>query len=246
MLAGHYRPLSRPLHQIEAEAGRLGVRHLVLVQPSVYGTDNGLLLRALNVEPGRHRGVVVIADDTTDAALDAMHAAGVRGARLNRVSPVGESVDVAARFHQLAPRLQARGWHLQWYARPDQLAQLAALHTGPGPTCVLDHLAGLHAGVGDGHPAWDALASLAARGAWVKLSGWYRLGAAEPYEELLPIIRRVAALFGERLVWGSDWPHTSFAPDRQPRYASTWQPVVAALGAARAAALRDRMPALYR
>jgi len=244
--AGHYRPQPRPLDQIEEEAGRLGVRHLVLVQPSVYGSDNGVLLRALKVEPGRHRGVVVIDGDTTDAALDAMHAAGVRGARLNRVSPVGESVDIAARFRQLAPRLQARGWHLQWYARPDQLAELAALHAGPGPTCVLDHLAGLHAGLDDGHPAWRALESLAAQGAWIKLSGWYRLGAAEPYDELLPITRRVAALFEERLVWGSDWPHTSFKPDRQPRYASTWEPVVDALGATRAAALRDRMPALYR
>src|SRR5687768_1673167 len=90
---GHYRPVDRPLSHIEAVAQRHGVRHLVLVQPSVYGTDNTLMLRALAVEPGRHRGVAVVDDPVSDGELDAMHAAGVRGVRLNLVSPVGEAID---------------------------------------------------------------------------------------------------------------------------------------------------------
>lgn len=244
--AGHYQPVQRPLAQIEAQAAQAGVGHLVLVQPSVYGSDNRLLLEALRHEPGRHRGVVVLGDAPDSAELDAMHDAGVRGARLNRVSPVGEAPDIAARFRRLAPMLIERGWHLQWYAQPGQLAEIAALHAGRAPIGVLDHLAGLHAGVADADPAWQSLAALADRGAWVKLSGWYRLGAAEPYDALVPLIRRVASIFGERLVWGSDWPHTRFAPERMPRYASTWEPVVAALGPAAATKLRRASPALYR
>ncbi|WP_088282664.1 amidohydrolase [Ideonella sp. A 288] len=244
--AGHYRPAHRPLAEIEATAAALGVHHLVLVQPSVYGTDNGVLLRALAAEPGRHRGVVVIDDAIGDDALDTMHAAGVRGARLNLVSPVGEDTDPARRFATLAPRLRARGWHLQWYVAPQQLPQVAALHQGSGVTCVLDHLAGMRAKLDADDPAWAALHSLAAQGAWVKLSGWYRLGAVAPYAELLPLVRRVAALFGERLVWGSDWPHTAFAPTALPPYASTWQPVVDALGLSAAEALRRGPPAIYR
>lgn len=246
VLGGHYRPVHRPLAAIESAAGRHGVGHLVLVQPSVYGTDNSLLLQALRVQPGRHRGVVVLADDVGDIELDAMHAAGVRGVRLNLVSPVGEAVDVGARFRRLAPRLHERGWHLQWYVGADALAGLVRLHGGGAPVCVLDHLAGLHAGLADDHPAWSALAALAAGGAWVKLSGWYRLGATAPYNTLLPSVQRVAALFGDRLVWGSDWPHTSFEADRLPPYASTWEPVVAALGALRAHTLRNTVPAIYR
>jgi len=156
--AGHYQPVRRPLAQIEAQAAQAGVGHLVLVQPSVYGSDNSLLLEALRREPGRHRGVVVLGDAPAAAELDAMHAAGVRGVRLNRVSPVGEAPDIAARFHRLAPVLLDRGWHLQWYAQPEQLAEIAALHAGRAPTCVLDHLAGMSAGVADDHPAWPALA----------------------------------------------------------------------------------------
>jgi predicted TIM-barrel fold metal-dependent hydrolase len=66
-----------------------------------------------------------------------------------------------------------------------------------------------------------------------------------PYEALLPVMRRVAAMFGPRLVWGSDWPHTSFAAGSAPPYAATWAPVPAALGEAAARAVRDAPPAIY-
>ena len=243
--AGHYRPAHRPLAQIEAQASLLGVGHLVLVQPSVYGTDHSVLLQALREQPGRHRGVAVPGERTTEAELDAWDAAGVRGARLNQVSPLGETGDIVSRFRAIVPRLRERGWHLQWYAEPHHLPQIAALHTAGTVTCVLDHLGGLTAGMRNDDPAWTALRTLADQGAWMKLSGWYRLGAVEPYAALLPVIVRVADLFGERLVWGSDWPHTHFAPDAQPAYESTWAPLVDALGAQRAARVRDTVPALY-
>lgn len=243
--SGHYQPVDRPLAQIEAVAQAQGVAHLVLVQPSVYGTDNTVMLRSLAAAPGRHRGVAVVADDVTDAELDAMHACGVRGVRLNLVSPVGERAEPALRFAALAPRLRRLGWHVQWYARAEQLPRIAAWHGRGGITCVLDHLAGFGSH-GAGQAPWQAAAALAAQGAWLKLSGWYRLGAQAPYAELVPHIQRLAGLFGERLVWGSDWPHTLFAPEAMPAYASTWQPVMDALGREAAEALRRRQPAIYR
>lgn len=242
---GHYRPVDRRLAQVEAVALEHRVRHLVLVQPSVYGTDNTLMLNALALEPGRHRGVAVVADDIADAELDALHAAGVRGVRLNLVSPVGEGFDAARRFAALAPRLRRLGWHLEWYADAEHLPRIAELHRAGDLTCVLDHLAGIGARVADDHPAWRAAARLAERGAWLKLSGWYRLGAEAPYTSLVPRIRRLADLFGERMIWGSDWPHTTFVPDAMPPYVETWQPVVDALGVDAAEALRSRRPAIY-
>lgn len=242
---GHYRPVDRPLDEIEAVARGHGVAHLVLVQPSVYGTDNSLMLRALAREPGRHRGVVVVADEIADAELDEMHDRGVRGVRFNLVSPAGEGAPQQRRFAALAPRLRERGWHVQWYARAGQLASIAELHRRSGLTCVLDHLGGLGTGVTADDTAWQAVAALADQGAWLKLSGWYRLDACAPYAELVPRIGRLAAMFGGRMVWGSDWPHTSFAPDAAPGYDSTWRPVVDALGADAAVELRQRKPAIY-
>jgi predicted TIM-barrel fold metal-dependent hydrolase len=234
----HYRPAHRPLADIERLAQSHGFGHLVLVQPSVYGTDNNVLLDALRAGGGRHRGVVVLPPSIGDSALQAMHALGVRGVRFNLVSPVGDSLKAGEgqgaldSFQALAPRLRALGWHVQWYASPEDLPAIAALHAASPVPAVLDHLAGMHAGVPASHPAWQALEQLAAQGAWVKLSGWYRLGAQAPYEALDETLRKVAGLFGRRMVWGSDWPHTSFAPDALPAYASTWEPVVRALTAA--------------
>lgn len=226
---GHYAPQHCPLATIEALAQGHGFGHLVLVQPSVYGTDNSVLLDALRVQPGRHRAVVVVDSLVSDAELTHMHSLGVRGVRFNLVSPAGNSSNFAADFATLAPRLQAMGWHVQWYARPEDLPLIFALHQATPVAAVLDHLAGMHAHLPADHAAWQALEKLAGQGAWVKLSGWYRLQAASPYAMLGSSTARVAKLFAGHLLWGSDWPHTSFHPEAKPPYASTLQPAVRAL-----------------
>jgi len=243
---GHYHPVHHPLEEIEAVAAAHGVHHLVLIQPSVYETDNSLILDALAKEPGRHRAVVVLDNDISDHELDAMHVAGVRGARFNLVSPVGERTTVETRFDALAPRLKARGWHLQWYVKAHQLHQVASLHAGSGLTCVLDHLGGMGTDIETDDAAWGPLTDLAQASAWIKLSGWYRLGAKAPYTPLLDTTHRIVDLFGLRVVWGSDWPHTAFVADHIPPYVSTWQPVLEGLGVEAASALRNRTPAIYR
>ena len=108
---------------------------------------------------------------------------------------------------------------------------------------MLDHLAGITADACVTSEHWHALAELAAQGAWLKLSGWYRLGCREPYGEMIPLIRRAAALFGDRLVWGSDWPHTSLPHGRASRHASLIEPVRLALGAAATREVLDVHPA---
>ncbi len=222
---GHYAPGHCPLAAIERQAGALGIEHLVLVQPSVYGTDNAVMLQALEAAKGRHRGVAVVDADVADHELDRLHDAGVRGVRFNLVSPAGHHGDVAADLLRLAPRLRERGWHVQWYVHAHDLRRLVTWQTQTGLCFVLDHLAGLGADIPDGHPAWDATRALAAGGAWIKLSGWYRLSAAAPYTALRPHVLRAAAMFGSRMVWGSDWPHTSFSPAHLPPYASTLLPI---------------------
>jgi predicted TIM-barrel fold metal-dependent hydrolase len=247
--ASHYAPPQRSLAMLQSDAAATGVGRFVLVQPSVYGTDNSLLLQVLYDSPGLHRAVVVVDAGIADSELDAMDAAGVRGVRFNRVSPVGNAADRDA--VALAPRLRERGWHMQWYARPSLLGEIAALHERIGVTAVLDHLAGITAALPDDDAAWTALRRLADTGAWIKLSGWYRLQSAPPYGDMAGPIRKVAALFGERCVWGSDWPHTAFlepgAAGPPPSYPATWQPVVQALGLAAAQrVLRLQPGALYR
>lgn len=222
--AGHYQPQTATLETIEALSARSGIGRLVLVQPSVYGTDNSLMLEMLRRQPGRHRGVAVLEAATPPGELQAMHQAGVRGVRFNLVSPVGNG---EAALDTLAPLLRELGWHVQWYARAGDLARIAGLQQRHGLRFVLDHYAGIPPGLPDTDPAWDALHRLADGGAWVKLSAPYRLpGQANP-DQLHAHGERMATLFSHRTVWGSDWPHTSFAPGSQPEY-----PGLAALASA--------------
>lgn len=243
----HYRPPVRDLASLEEEARRIGVGHCVLVQPSVYGTDNTLILDVLRASGGRHRGVAVIDSTVSGAELAEMHSCGVRGVRFNLVSPAGND---SAALEALAPQLRDLGWHVQWHAQPAHLPPIAELHRRHGLRCVLDHLAGFTPAAARDDSLLAPLLPVADLDAWVKLSGWYRLGAALPYEEIDAVVQRIANVFEGRCVWGSDWPHTRFFEPRTaegpPPYADTWRPVVRALGAARAQRiLCDDPVALY-
>lgn len=228
--AGHYQPADAPLHTLQSTASVLGVSRFVLVQPSVYGHDHQVMLRALAQAPGQHRGVAVLPADISDTQWDELHAAGVRGTRFNLVSPVGHAGPPWADLARLTPGLRARGWHVQWYVQAEHLPRLVQAQQETGLCFVLDHMAGLQAQHLHQDRLWQAVAALAAGGAWVKLSGWYRLGSMFPHTDLYTIAQRVHQLFGPRCLWGSDWPHTSFAPGTAPAYAGLNQPLLAALG----------------
>jgi predicted TIM-barrel fold metal-dependent hydrolase len=226
-LDGHYAPQDHPLERIQAIAAQHGFGHLVLVQPSVYGADNSLMLSALKDGGGRHRGVVVVDKPLGDAQLQAWHDIGVRGIRCNLVSPVGNQ---RTDWDAWAPRLRALGWHVQWYAHGDQLAEIVNWQKEHELPCVLDHVGGMHTRFAQDANAWKSLRDLADAGAWIKLSGWYRLGLASPYGLERLRLAEIVAMFESRCVWGSDWPHTSFVNTVAPSYAQVWQPLEGLLG----------------
>ena len=94
----------------------LHIKRVVIVPPSVYGPDNSATLFGMKARGADARGVAVIDDKTTDAQLDAMHAAGVRGIRLNLATGGTNDPNVARqRFEAAVNRMKTRGWHVQMY-----------------------------------------------------------------------------------------------------------------------------------
>jgi D-galactarolactone isomerase len=184
---------------------RLGVERHVLVQPSTYGFDNALHLEALRAAgPGRARMVAVVPPDAPMTELRAMAAAGVVGARANLVQGVPlRPADVAP----LARTIADLGWHLQLFAVPDLIVDLAeVLRAAPCPV-VFDHFAQLPLADWAAHPAWGVVMDLlqAGRG-WVKLSSPYSLGPGAAGGRGRPRPRPGGGA-PERLVWGTNWPH---------------------------------------
>jgi predicted TIM-barrel fold metal-dependent hydrolase len=215
-LAGsHYTPPVSTIEMWRQSASQIGVSHAVLVQPSVYGTDNGVLLAALRATNGIHRGVVVIDPDTPEDELVEMHALGVRGVRINLVSPVGNAgVDI----DRLAERIAPLGWHMQFYAAPAHWERIVEIQKRWQIAMVLDHFAGMRPGVALTKAEANNLHTLANNGAWIKCSAIYRLGVNTPFSAGTAMTNDVLASFRGRVLWGSDWPHTWYLEPQEPSH----------------------------
>ena len=189
----------------------LHMDHVVIVTPSVYGTDNSATLDGLRrLGTQRARGIAVIDDKTPTVDLDAMAKAGVCGIRINlETAGIFDPAASAKKLEAAVAQLRDRPWHLQMYTRPAVIAVLEKqLESLPAPV-VFDHFAGAEAALGSQQPGFDAVLRLVGNGkAYVKISGAYRASHAAPdYPDVAPLARALIAANPERLVWGSDWPH---------------------------------------
>jgi predicted TIM-barrel fold metal-dependent hydrolase len=201
--------LSDYLHML----GVLGVERAVLVQPSVYGSDNRALLDALARIKKGLRGVAVVDFDVAQSDIRAMDAAGIRGVRLNVVDHSGErNVLPVEDVRRLAETIAPFGWHIEFLVNLDEAPRFAAAIEGLPVDVVVGHLGYPRSGAGPwpGSSSFDAFLRLFETGrCWVKFTGPYRISAAPdlPYADVTPLARRLAAVNPERLVWGTDWPH---------------------------------------
>lgn len=204
----------------------LGLTRTVLVQPSVYGSDNACLLASLaSLGPHRARGIAVVADEGPgDRVLVSMQAAGVRGVRLN-IEVAGCTADtVRARLWSLRWLRGMPGWGLQLHASlPLTLALLDDL-AGLGVPVVLDHYAGIHKQPPGNASAWAPVLDFLRGGpGHVKLSAPYRCHPAWDGTALADLASALAAAGPGRILWGSDWPHTGGEAGR-PRDPSRIEP----------------------
>lgn len=207
-----YTPPPALIPHYLAMAATLGLTRRVVVQASVYGTDNAVTLDAVARFGLAHaRAVVVVDEAASPAELRRMADAGAVGVRFNAVSGNGTPVE---QLESLAQRVADLGWHIQLYMKGDVLMQLAPRLAALPVPLVLDHMAGVDAAHGpDGAPLAAALRLIEAGRVHVKLCG-YR-ASRPPYADLAPIARRFVAAAPERCVWGTDWPHTQFATPGQ-------------------------------
>jgi 2-pyrone-4,6-dicarboxylate lactonase len=207
----NYDPPVAGVDSYLAHLDALGLAYGVLVQISVHGTDNRLLVEALRACPQRLRGVAVVAPDTSGTELAMLDTAGVRGVRVVTLVAGGVGLET---LRPLAERIAPLGWHIQLATEGDRLPSLVPLlHDLPVPL-VLDHFGGCDPSQGVDGAGFRALLQLVERGAWVKLSGAYRL-APPPWDAITPLARRLIAAAPGQMVWASDWPHVALSDPAQ-------------------------------
>ncbi len=196
----------------------LGMQRVVIVTPSVYGTDNSATLYGMKARGADARGVAVIDDRTPESELDAMARAGVRGIRLNLAT--GGAADPAtgrSRFEKAVERVKGRNWHVQIYTNLATISAISDLVAVSPVPVVFDHFGGARAELGPRQPGFAELLDLVRSGrAYVKISGAYRSSKLEPdYADVVPLAQALIAANPERIVWGTDWPHPNSASGRK-------------------------------
>ena len=217
-----YPPPLAPLPDFLALAGRLGFERFVFVQPSAYGRDNACMLDAMREVGARFgksgRGIVDIDENAPDAELARLHAAGVRGVRIN-VSPVkphtpGFAATMLARIERLHARCAELGWQLDFLTPGWLTTELMDTMRKLTIDFTIAHMGMYLARDGAEQPGFQQLLDLLRHcdgRCWIKLTGVYRMSVAPGFSDAAPLARALIETAPDRIIWGSDYPHLSFA-----------------------------------
>ena len=224
----HYTPGPASVESLQAHLQLNGLQRAVIIQPSVYGTDNTCLLDALAQMQGQARGVAVLSEAVTPAQLRALDAQGVRGVRLNLESAGHDNAAaLKAGLQDWAARIAGLGWHVQVYAPLSVVAACAeTLRALPVPV-VLDHFALWPDASCAPASCQSTLRLLEAGRIHIKLSASYRV-PLNGDADVNAVAQRLLALRPDRMLWASDWPHTNREPGRGPHDVSAYRPIQAA------------------
>ena len=210
-----YTPESALPAEMAALHRALHLQRVVIVTPSIYGTDNSATIYGMKAYGKGARGVAVIGDKTSEADLDSMARAGFKGIRINLTTAGQDNGGLArTRFQAAVERVKSRHWHIQMYVSPAVIAAIKDLVMSSPVPVVFDHFGGIDTAHGLAQPGFPDLIELVRSGkAYVKISGAYRASMTAPdYPDLAPFAKALIAANADRIMWGTDWPHPNSNP----------------------------------
>lgn len=186
----------------------LGIERGVVVQSAAHGLDNSAAADLLAEKKGSYVGVALVPVNADMSLLKKLHEQGFRGARFNYVQHLGGG-PAMPELMKLATKLAVLNWHLQLHVESSMIVKMTPeLKLSPVPV-VIDHMGRVDASRGLDQPGFRHLLKLMEdKRFWVKVSGLERASRqGSPYADAVPFARKLVAEFGDRVIWGSDWPH---------------------------------------
>jgi 2-pyrone-4,6-dicarboxylate lactonase len=212
-----YTPCDASKDQLFALRDHLGFDKNVIVQATCHGTDNRALVDALEHSNGKARGIATVARDVTDAELQTMHKAGVRGTRFNFVRRLADFTPREV-LMEIATRIAPLGWHVVIYFEAQDLPELYDFFTALPTTVVVDHMGRPDVTKLVTGPEFGLFVKMMTdhHNIWSKVSCPERLSVAGPpalngekyaYQDVVPFARHLVEAFPDRVLWGTDWPH---------------------------------------
>jgi 2-pyrone-4,6-dicarboxylate lactonase len=205
-----YTPCDAPKEVLWQMRDRLGFTRNVIVQATCHGADNSAVVDALQASGDLARGVATVRETVSDAELQALDAAGVRGVRFNFVKRLVDTTPHEV-LERIARRIARFGWHIVIYFEAADLPELFDFFAALPAPLVVDHMGrpDVRKSV-DGPEFGLFLRLMAARpDIWCKVTCPERLTVSGPpgYDDVAPFARRVVEHFPDRVLWGTDWPH---------------------------------------
>jgi predicted TIM-barrel fold metal-dependent hydrolase len=187
----------------------LGIERVVLVQASCHGYNNSAMLNPIAADPQRRRGVAMVETDVSDAALDALHEGGFRAIRMNFVRHLAQRPTLPDAY-RIIGRVAERGWHVELHMDAPDIPELEPWIATLRGRFVTDHMGRVPAAEDLRQPPFQAVLRLLKRPkAWAKISGGDRLSAGAPFRDAVPFAQAMLRQAPDRLVWGTDWPHSN-------------------------------------
>ena len=198
----------------------LGLERGVIVHTMRYDTDHSLLideLEALSTQERKNfRAIGIVRDTLTDQQMERLHTIGVRGARFNLGKRYGQAHDPESVRRSMA-RVREIGWHARLHVGGSDIVDWGDfLRSVKDLTMVIDHMGHLDFKLGLEQPAlrW-ILDRLKDGNWWVKLSNGMRDSAMETgWDDAIPFAKVMIAAAPDRMIWGTDWPHTGWRKER--------------------------------
>ena len=207
------------LEAYQAMLRRLGMERCVIVQPSLYSTDNRCTLDAIrDLGLSRSRGVAVTKKDVSPKELQRLHDAGVRGLRFYLIVDDFRMSDAP----EMARRIAPFGWHLQVQDRGTWLPGAIPILEKLPVDIVIDHVGRTPPENGVNDPGFGALLRFVETGrCWVKISAPYLASSDGPprYADVGEKVRALVSVRPDRLVWAANWPHPNHTPGNKPEEA---------------------------
>jgi len=212
-----YTPCDASKAQLFALRDHLGFDRNVIVQATCHGSDNRALVDALQASNGKARGVATVKRDVTDAELQEMHAAGVRGTRFNFVKRLADFTPREVLL-EIANRIAPLGWHVVVYFEAQDLPELYDFFTALPTTVVVDHMGRPDVSKPVHGPEFSLFMKMLREhsNVWSKVSCPERMsiigpkalaGEQQAYRDVVPFARALVETFPDRVLWGTDWPH---------------------------------------
>lgn len=206
-----YTPHDALLPDYESLLNCLGVDRSVLVQPSIYGEDNSLLIHALRKNPQKFRGVAVVNEAISENEIENLHGIGIRGIRCNIVDLAdAKGVLPLANLKKLADKIAPWGWHIELLMHVNEFPDIARSFQNFPVPIVLGHLGYQSCALGVNTRGFQGLLVLMREErAWVKFTAPYRISNAGdmPYGDVQLFAQTILENSPNQIVWGTDWPH---------------------------------------